>query len=189
MPSFLINFFYIIILAASWKDEYAVKKLINLWKTNESLFKSPKVRNDVVWRQIATELQKTNPNWIYTSTQCENKFKDLRKHYVKVKDHNANSTGGERKMCKFYEDMEEVLGDKPCIKPVVIASTLCKRPSSGQELYSNDATCASPFEVDDDILTLPRKKTRIEKGLQDWAMSMRQDSEQKEKERERRHKE
>lgn len=97
-----------------------------MWKTKEALFKSSKIRNDVVWRQIAMELQNTNSNWVYTGTQCENKFKDVQKSYVKVKDHNANSTGGERKKCKFYEEMEEILGDKPCIKPVAIASTLRK---------------------------------------------------------------
>lgn len=43
MPGFLIN----LISAAAWKDEYAVKKLINLWKTNEPLFKSSKIRNDM----------------------------------------------------------------------------------------------------------------------------------------------
>lgn len=77
MPFFNEFLFSVIILAASWKDEYVVKKLINLWKTNESLFKSFKIRNDVIWRQIATELQKTNPSWVYTGIQCENKFKDV----------------------------------------------------------------------------------------------------------------
>jgi len=66
-----------------------------------------------VWRQIAKELQKYNPNWIYTGSQCENKFKDIRKNYVKVKDHNvcvcANSTSGERKTCKFYEEWRKFL--------------------------------------------------------------------------------
>lgn len=104
-----------------------------------------------------------------------------------------NSTGGERKICKFYEEMEEVLGDKPCIKPVAIASTLCKRPFSSLALDFNDKpTCAFASTSDEDDVqetAPPHRRTRIERSLQEWAMSMRQDSQQKEMERERRHKE
>jgi len=164
--------------------------LINLWKINEPLFKSSKVRNEVVWRQIAAELQKTNPNWVYTGTQCENKFKDVRKNYVKVKDHNANSTGGEPKTCKFYEDMEEVLGDKPCIKPVAIASTLRKRSCFNLAPCTDNPTLALTSDEDEIHEAAPsRRRSRVERSLDEWTMSMRQDSQQKELEKERRHRE
>lgn len=155
------------------------------------MFKSSKVRNDVVWRQIAKELQNFNPKWIYTGTQCENKIKDVRKNYVKVKDHNANSTGGERKTCKFYEEMEEVFGEKPCIKPVAIASTLRKRSADDSLSASTSSTFISTSEEDEtqEETAPPRRRGRIEKGLQEWAMLMRQDSQRKEIEKDRRHKE
>lgn len=135
---------------------------------------------------IAKELQDSNSNWVYTGAQCENKFKDIRKIYVKVKDHNANSTDGVRKTCKYYKEMEEAFGDKPCIKPVATARILRKR------LVNNSLTpTASSASTDEDEIqeTAPHRKDRIEKGLEEWAMSMRQDSQQKEMERERRHKE
>lgn len=62
----------------------------------------------------------------YTGTQCENKFKELRKKYIKVKDHNKQS-GNSPMTCKFFNEFEEVLGDKPCIQPVALASNLRKR--------------------------------------------------------------
>lgn len=70
-------------------------------------------------------MKKENPLWSFTSTQCENKFKDVRKSYTKIKDHN-NQSGAELKTCKFYDEMEAVLGEKPIVKPISISSTLKK---------------------------------------------------------------
>lgn len=142
-----------------------------------------------MWRQIAAELQKTNPNWTYTGIQCENKFKDVRKNYVKVKDHNTNSTGGQRKASKFYEDMEEIFGDKPCIKPVAIASTLRKRSSSDSSKIHSTCVFVSEEDEIQEATPIPRKKSQITKSLEEWAISMKQESMQREIERDRRHKE
>lgn len=73
---------------------------------------------------------------------------------------------------KFYEEMEEILGDKLCIKSVTIASTLRKRPFSSLASDSSDPTCAFKSTSEDDIQkTAPlRKRGRIERGLQEWAM-------------------
>lgn len=60
---------------------------------------------------IADDLKQENPLWNFTGTQCENKFKDVRKLYTKVKDHN-NQSGAELKTCKFYDEMEDALGEK-----------------------------------------------------------------------------
>lgn len=77
--------------SAKWKDENAVKSLIKLWQDHKSLFKSSVMKNAEVWRMISESLQKMNPNWIFNAVQCENKFKDLRRHYMATKDHNAQS--------------------------------------------------------------------------------------------------
>lgn len=69
---------------------------------------------------------------MYTGIQCENKFKELRKKYVKVKDHNKQS-GNSPMTCKFFDEFEEILGDKPCIQPVALASNLKKRPATSSQ--------------------------------------------------------
>lgn len=112
--------------AVKWKDENAVKLLIKLWQDHESLFKNSIMKNVEVWRMISESLQKMNSNWIFNAVQCENKFKNLRRHYTATKDHNAQ-TGVQPKTCKFYNEMEEVLGMKPNVKPVAIASSLKRR--------------------------------------------------------------
>ncbi|XP_011706493.1 PREDICTED: uncharacterized protein LOC105461681, partial [Wasmannia auropunctata] len=73
---------------------------------------------------IAAELYKENPLWEYTGKQCENKFKDVRRNYVKTKDNNVNKSGQDLQTCKFYDEMDATLGEKPLIKPVAIASSL-----------------------------------------------------------------
>ncbi|XP_029176613.1 uncharacterized protein LOC114944742, partial [Nylanderia fulva] len=88
---------------------------------------------------IASKLKKENPLWDYTGQQCEDKFKDLRKHYVKAKDKNEKGSGLPVATCKFYKEMDDALGDKPAVKPVSIASTLKKRKSTIVETQDSSA--------------------------------------------------
>lgn len=76
-----------------------------------------------VWALISKKLEKSNPEWKKTPVQCENKWKDIKRKYMETKDHN-NQSGNDPKICKFYEELEEILGEKPCVKPVTIASNL-----------------------------------------------------------------
>ncbi|KMQ91398.1 nucleoside diphosphate kinase 6 [Lasius niger] len=62
---------------------------------------------------IASKLKKKNSLWDYTGQQCEDKFKDLRKHYVKARDQNEKGSGLSVVTCKFYNEMDDTLGDKP----------------------------------------------------------------------------
>lgn len=78
---------------------------------NPCLF--PATKNIEVWQMISKSLRKMNPKWIFNAVQCENKFKDLRRHYVAIKDHNAQ-TGVQPKTCKFFNEMEEVLSAFHC---------------------------------------------------------------------------
>lgn len=75
---------------------------------------------------ITDNLKQENLLCNFTGTQCENKFKDVRKSYTKVKDHN-NQSGAELKTCKFYDEMEKALSEKPIVKPISISSTLKKQ--------------------------------------------------------------
>lgn len=78
---------------------------------------------------IASKLKKENPLWHYTGQQCEDKFKGLRKHYVKARDENEKKSGLPVATCKFYKEMDNALGDKPAVKPVSITSILRKHNS------------------------------------------------------------
>lgn len=169
-----------------WTDANAVRALISKWKNHEGDFKNTQIRNSKVWQMIADDLKKENPLWSFSGTQCENKFKDVRKLYTKVKDHN-NQSGAELKTCKFYEEMEAVLGEKPIIKPISISSTLNKR------VFPHPKTAISSYSSDsDEKENSPqpnRKKSKIAKELDKWSIQQRTEAKEREQARMQRHKE
>lgn len=137
---------------------------------------------------IADDLKKENPLWSFTSNQCENKFKDVRKVYTKVKDHN-NQSGAELKTCKFYDEMEAVLGEKPIIKPISISSTLKKRSCSKRAISSCKSEC-STNSCDEKENELPsRKKSKIATEFEKWSTKQRMEAKEREQARMLRHKE
>jgi len=79
----------------------------------------------------------------YIAKNCENKFKDIKdinlrtKVYKRTKNHN-NQTGMEPKICKYFEELKGMLGKKPRLKPVTLASNLKKR--SHLAIISNNAS-------------------------------------------------
>lgn len=140
---------------------------------------------------IASKLKEENPLWNYSGQQCEDKFKDLRKHYVKAKDQNEKSSGLPVAICKFYDEMDEVLGDKPSVKPLSIASTLKKR-SFGIQDFSNAISVGSSSEDDNEhdgcnSTSKKRKKSVIEKNIENLFMIRAEESKKKEEAQQKRH--
>lgn len=174
---------------ASWKDDNAVKALIREWKLHEEKFKSTTVTNDKVWNMIAVKLMIENPLWKYNGKQCENKFKDVRKNYTKTKDNNVNKSGQDLKICKFYDEMDTVLGEKPIIKPVAVASTLKKHklstPQSTSALFDDEEEeMESPEKAQK-----PKKKSKVSKELEKWVLLQQEAAVAREQAKERRHEE
>nr|XP_012219694.1 PREDICTED: trihelix transcription factor GTL1-like [Linepithema humile] len=150
--------------------------LISLYKDHLTLFKNDKIRNEVVWKKIADCLKEKG--YIYTAKQTENKWKNLRKSYIKTKDHNSKS-GASFKKCKYYDEMEEIYGKSHIVQPVAIASNLSQKIVS----ISTDEEQRSDRENED--IVPPPKKTKMEKQLHVLTEYM----DKNEKAKEKRHKE
>ncbi|CAL1680997.1 unnamed protein product [Lasius platythorax] len=180
--------------AACWKDDNEVRCLIHLWQDHQNHFKTMKSRD--VWSLISKDVIKTNPEWKQkTYIQCENKWKDIKRKYMETKDHN-NKSGNDPKTCKFYKDLEEVLGEKPCVKPVSLASNLNKRhrtiinskeQNDFDEIFEDSESSTSQSE--EGLLKKKRKMTRVERELKDWSAALLADAKVREEARERRHRE
>ncbi|XP_036140288.1 uncharacterized protein LOC118645564 isoform X2 [Monomorium pharaonis] len=175
---------------ASWRDDNEVKCLIYLWRDYQKRFKTMKSRD--VWALICEELQKTSSEWRKkTAIQCENKWKDIKRKYTEVKDHN-NQSGNDPKTCKFYEELEDVLGEKPCVKPVAVASSLNKRkmPSNSEgnfeEINEDSETSTQSEEIP---YQRKKKMTKIQRELKDWSAALIADAKVREEAKERRHRE
>lgn len=119
---------------ASWTDT-EVKALLAIWgegKIQEQL--DGAARNKAVYEKIAKQLQEQG----YTRDwkQCRSKVKNLKTQYREVKDHN-NKTGNGRKMCKFYSELDSILGHRPASLPVTLLDSgkpSSQEPDAGQTL-------------------------------------------------------
>ena len=78
------------------------------------------VRNKVVYQDISRKLQEQgyNREW----EQCKTKIKNLKKEYRQVKDHNGE-TGRGRKTCKFFKELDSILGHRPASVPAALLDT------------------------------------------------------------------
>lgn len=112
---------------ATWTDT-EVLKLIDLWKEEgiqEQLEGS--TRNRHVYEKLATQL--TKAGFQKTGEQCRCKVKKLRQEYKKVKDNNG-LTGKGRMIWKYYDAMNEVLGNRPATRPPVVIDTTASTSTS-----------------------------------------------------------
>ena len=118
----------------SWSDE-EVKALIAIWgedKVQQEL--DGAVRNKTVFLTIAEQMKRLgyDRDW----QQCRLKIKNLKKNYREVKDHNGE-TGRGRKTCKFYKEMDAILGHRPASAPTVLVDAGTSSKSSDNTVYDS----------------------------------------------------
>ena len=123
-----------------WTDR-EVKALIAIWgegNVQEEL--DGAVRNKVVFVNIANKMKEQgyNRNW----QQCRTKIKNLKKEYRVTKDHNGQ-TGRGRKTCRFFKELDSILGHRPASVPAALldtgtsSSTEADNEESGDEREAN----------------------------------------------------
>ena len=103
-----------------WSDD-EVKALLAVWgesKIQDEL--DGAVRNKAVFVDISKKMKELgyDRDW----RQCRVKIKNLKKSYRDVKDNNGE-TGRGRKTCKFYKELDEILGHRPASVPAVLLDT------------------------------------------------------------------
>jgi len=140
-----------------WNDK-VVKSLYSLYADNQNSFKNTSMKNNVVWDKIKMQMN-INGRYNFTRTQIKDKWMNMRKAYVRVtvKDHNK-ITGATSKSYRYYNEMDNLSGDKPNVNPVVLASNM--RTENENTLSSDD------FVMIDD--NPKRKKSKIKRQLSSW---------------------
>ena len=73
-----------------------------------------------------------------TGVQCRERIKKLKQDYKKTKD-SLNLTGNKRKQCKFFNELNDILGDWPSTKPATVIDTLAAA-SPRDDCLDNDGT-------------------------------------------------
>ena len=112
---------------SSWSDN-EVRALISIWgedRIQEEL--DGAVRNQAIFNSIAKKMEEKgyDRDW----QQCRNKIKNLKKEYRQIKDHNGQ-TGRGRKTCKYYKEVDDILGHRPASMPAVVLDTSTTSNSS-----------------------------------------------------------
>jgi len=136
-------------------DDKAVKLLYSLYADNQDSFKNTSVKNNVVWDKIKMQMNVNGYN--FTRTQIKDKWMNMRKAYVRVKDHNK-ITGATPKTYRYYNEMDNLYGDKPNVNPVALASNM--RTEDENTLSSDDSATINDNPK--------RKKSKIERQLSSW---------------------
>ncbi|XP_036148167.1 trihelix transcription factor GTL1-like [Monomorium pharaonis] len=152
--------------------------LFSLRKEHNDLFKNDKIRKDIAWKKIAEFFKEKG--YTYTAKQIENKWKNLRKNYMKIKDNNKKS-GASLKKCKYFDEIEEIYGKSSSVQPVAVASNLSVKDT----ILSTDEEEA----IDENTCPVPLKKSKMDKQLEMWTTYFDENSQKREEAREKRHQE
>ena len=108
-------------MAATWSEEETLK-LVEIWGDAEiQVLLEGAIRNKHVYDRIAEGMKEAG--YVRTGVQCRDKIKKMKTEYKKIKDNN-NQTGRDRKVWKFYDCMNDILGNKPATRPAIVVDTL-----------------------------------------------------------------
>ena len=155
-------------------EETEVLALIEIWadeKVQQQLDSC--TRKKPIFEKMAQRL-KDETGFERTFQQVREKIKQLKQNYKKVKDNNSKS-GHSRKTCKYFEELDSVMGDRPITRPAnllesslqenIAEDVLEAQTSTGEDLTSsingaqpeNFSNTSSETEVslDDSLSSLP----------------------------------
>ena len=120
----------------AWSDD-EVRALLAVWgegNVQEEL--DGAVRNKTVFVNISKKMSELGHkrDW----QQCRVKIKKLKKNYREVKDHNRE-TGRGRKTCKFFKELDAILGHRPASVPAVLLDTGTTSQSASASLQAYES--------------------------------------------------
>ena len=131
-------------MASVWTDEEC-HKLLDLWG-EEGIQAQLEgcTRNKHIYEKIAKSMEESG--YSKTAVQCRDKIKKLKKDYKKVKDKNR-PTGTGTTVWKFYDAVNDILGNKPATRPPVVIDTSVESVESqvthirnGSEEFENSSS-------------------------------------------------
>ena len=152
-----------------WSDE-EVKALLNIRaevNIQEQLERA--VRNKAVFERISKQLKEAGYN--KESPQCRAKIKNLKTLYKRVKDNNGRSERG-RKVCKFYDEIDAILGLRPATRPPVVIESLNDGEQYSSESGSDEDSKNVSFRNENEKLERPVNDNQIGASVDDESASV-----------------
>lgn len=148
---------YAFILARKKWPRKASLMLIELYRQKKADFMGSTLRNDEVWIKLAACLK--NDGHDFSGTQCQNKFKALKKGYAeKLFNMSTKASGAGRINFEFFNEMDEIFEKDPSFRPLTTAdSGVGFNPGAGTDTTSPTTNTTSPTT---DLLRSPQKKKK-----------------------------
>lgn len=109
-----------------------------------------------VWNSISNVLCNHGHN--VTGPQCQSKFNGMKRTFKSIKDHNSRS-GNNPRSWSYTELMESLLGDKPFMNPVALAS-------STNRAYTESENDASSLDSNDTAVSVDSLNSRKRKNTE-----------------------
>ncbi|CAL1680874.1 unnamed protein product [Lasius platythorax] len=114
--------------AVIWSKS-ATLLFLTLYQEYAPEIENGKCNQKTVFQKISQKL--TENEFVVSPKQCMTKLTTMKRMYKKIKDHNSKS-GNDRQTWSYYEQMEEIFGKKPWVKP------LCTLSSSSENNVDNE---------------------------------------------------
>ncbi|XP_077255279.1 uncharacterized protein LOC143893606 isoform X1 [Temnothorax americanus] len=123
-----------------WSHE-AILLLLEAYRQRERAMYSGKISHKKAWEEIAEVIN--NEGYIVTAKQCTTRVNTMKRIYKNVKDHN-NKSGNNKRTWKYYDVMENLLGEKPYITPM---STISSTGAETHKAANTSLSIATETEV------------------------------------------
>ena len=139
-----------------WEDR-TVRLLIENYVHFKHLFKKGKTTKKDVFQKIADRFNEISTVKV-SGDQCMRKWLKLEAKFKEIEDNN-NLTGRAKKSWKFYEDLEEAIGDSPKVNPAYTYDFVDGKPPLSLNVHNSESDEDSDAEDDEIGSTEKRVKT------------------------------
>ena len=148
-----------------WEDKY-VLLLIDKYSKSKHLFKKPRATKKEVFETITQQFNE-EADVLVDGNQCMRKWFKLENQFKKIEDNNKQ-TGRANKSWKFYNQLEQCIGDSPRVHPAytfdtgIIPSTSSSTDSEKSSVANSDCdddTDGNDDECDGDDSMAKKPKT------------------------------
>ncbi|XP_039315538.1 uncharacterized protein LOC113002744 isoform X2 [Solenopsis invicta] len=155
-----------------WSSK-TVYLLLEKYEERMNEFSSGTKRHSKIWENIASEMNKVDPNIAVSGPQCQSKMNSIKKIYRKIIDHN-NISGNDRKSWQYFERMNELFGKSGWANPKATVSD------------SGPSSLANSTDENSNIKKPAIKKLKSDKLLDEFVKQMKEDRQEREKKKEER---
>lgn len=105
------------------EDHKATLALLDLRLSYNDDFKNKKTPKNEIWKKIASKMNERGfvvGEGVEGKEKVRQKFANLQSTYIKYKDSQKRTGEGKLKRPKYFEELEEILGEKHKVEPILV---------------------------------------------------------------------